>query len=201
MTDTTRPSTGAEIPEGFQRVEETVRGVDSAPFVEILDQRFGIPPRLFDQLLVFRPNNRWLSIVDRRLLVPLSPAHAGVGMPFFYDRLVHPRPTTATAIRFGAHARSNGVDLDTLPRQGPEGDPDPVHRFVRRQKVVLDTQAWGGLTGPGYVLARHRGRVLGLGHCRIEEGLWVLTPQVPHGWARRLSSTGEEVVENELGEA
>ena len=167
-------------PEGFRWVGEGLNCVDSEPYVAILEERFGIPRAHFDDLLVFKPNRAWLSIVRRDLLVPTMPKAAGVGMPFFYPDLVHPRPTTSTTIRFGVYAKKNILDLDRL---SPADDPTAaIQDFVHRRPIVLDAKARAHLESPGYVIVRHLGLVAGLAHCKVVDDEWRLTGMAPKTW-------------------
>ena len=155
-------------------VAEVVDAVDPEPWLAILEERFGIPGEVFADHLLFRANRSTLGIVRRGLELPRRPDPAAVGMPFFYLRMRNPRPTSAAAIRFGVHAERNVLDLGE----------SRVADFVFGRDIPLggDTE----IDGPGYVIARFRGSVVGLGHCRDEGDGLVAKGMVPKAWASQL---------------
>lgn len=157
-------------------VAELVEAVDAAAHLAELERRFGIPRRLFDDFVVFRANAQRLSIVDRRLRLPPSPEPLSVGMSFLYFRMERPRLTTAAAVRFGAHATRNLAELDH----------DEALDFAYRREIVLRPASAATIDGDGYVLARHRGLILGLGRCRHEDRGAVLYGMVPRSWRAHL---------------
>ncbi len=161
--------------EGFRALDEVVEAVDATPYLEILEQRFGIPRETFAGHLVFRPNRKHLAIADRRLQVPAGAEPMAIGMPFLYVRMRNPRLTSGAAVAFGAAARRNVVDLDDAE----------VDTFVDRRQFVLRPEEAAKCSGPGWVLARYRGVVVGLGRATAgEEGL-VVEGMVPRSWAAR----------------
>ncbi len=161
--------------EGFRALEEVVEAVDAEPYLAILEERFAIPRQTFAGHLVFRPNSKHLAIADRRLLVPDGADLLAVGMPFLYVRMASPRLTTAAAIAFGGAARRNAVDLDAREVEG----------FVARRELTLRAEEAAKCTGPGWVLARYRGAVVGLGRAKTSEAGLVLEGMVPRSWAAR----------------
>ncbi len=165
----------------LRSVAEVVDVVDPEPWLAILAERFGIPRRIFADHLVFRARASGLSIARRDLELPRRPEPAAVGIPFFYFGMRHPRPTSAAAIRFGAHAERNVVDLDERR----------VTDFVFGREIPLRDEDAARVDGAGYVLGRYRGNVIGLGHCREdEEGGLVLKGMVPKSWASQLDDPG-----------
>lgn len=157
---------------GFEPVAELVDAIDPAPWLDLLDERFGIPPSSFDEYLVFRPNRKWLALVDRGMELPPGAETLSIGMPFLYDRMRDPRLTTAAAVKFGPLATRNVLDLD-------EGRIDD---FTARREIPLDPRT---LTGPGWVIGRYRGIVVGLGHARAEGEGFVVLGMVPRSWEAR----------------
>jgi NOL1/NOP2/fmu family ribosome biogenesis protein len=160
---------------GFRALAEVVETVDAEPYLAILEERFGIPPKTFAGHLVFRPNSKHLAIADRRLVVPEGAETLGIGMPFLYVRMATPRLTTAAAIAFGAAARRNVLDLDDAE----------VDDFVARREFPLRSEEASKCTGPGWVLARHRGMTVGLGRAKASEAGLVVVGMVPRSWAAR----------------
>ena len=155
-------------------VTEVVEAVDPAPYLAILEQRFGIAPGIFDDYIVFRANASTLAIVRRDLSLPRAPDPVALGMPFFYPRMRHPRPTSAAVLKFGEHATRNVLDLD---------DPE-VLDFAFGREIVLGAAA--GVDGPGWVIGRYRGSVVGMGRCWQADGRQMLTGMVPKAWAAQL---------------
>ncbi len=161
--------------EGFRALGEVVEVVEAEPYLAILEERFGIPRETFADHLVFRPNSKHLAIADRRMLVPAGADWMGIGMPFFYFRMRSPRLTSGAAIAFGAGARKNAVDLD---------EPE-VEDFVARRTIPLRAEEAAKCTGPGWVLARHRGVVVGLGRATAGEAGLTIEGMVPRSWTAR----------------
>lgn len=161
--------------EGFRPLREVVDPLDPEPWLALLEERFAIPRETFAGLLIFRPNRKHLAIADGDLLVPVGSEPLALGMPFVYDRMRSPRLTTGAAVRFGAAARRNLVDLDG----------DEIEDFLARREVLLRPEEAAKCSGPGWVLARHRGLVLGLGRAQGRDGGLVLVGMVPRSWAVR----------------
>jgi len=168
-------ATGADA--GFHPVAEVVEPLDPAPYLAILEERFGIPPHRFDRYLIFRPNAKRLAIVDRQLRVPAGVEPLAIGMPFFYVNMRDPRWTTAAAVAFGHLATRNLIELDDRE----------LTAFLTRRDLPLRPEEAARCTGPGYVLARHRGMVVGMGRAwEAEEGGLVVRGTVPRSWPARL---------------
>ncbi len=106
--------------------------------------------------------------------LPTQADFLSIGMSFLYDRMRDPRLTTAATVRFGPLATRNVVDLDT-PR---------VEDFVARREIPLGPDS--PVTGHGYLMARHRGIIVGLGHARSAgEGFVVVGMEPRSGPSRR----------------
>ncbi len=161
--------------EGFRALDEVVEAVDATPYLTILEERFGISRETFAGHLVFRPNSKHLAIADRRLQVPAGAEPMAIGMPFLYVRMRSPRLTSGAAVAYGAAARRNAVDLDERE----------VEDFVARRGFVLRPEEAAKCSGPGWVLARHRGAVVGLGRATAGEAGLAVEGMVPRSWAAR----------------
>ncbi|MCP3963453.1 MAG: RNA methyltransferase [bacterium] len=165
-----------------REVAEVVEEVDPEPYLAVLQERFGIPRSLFEGHLVFRKKNGRktagrLGIVRRDLRLPRRPEPLAVGIPFFHAGMKYPRPTSAAAVAFGHHARRNLLDLDDRR----------VMDFVFGREIRIDEAL---IDGPGYVLGRHRGDVIGLGVCRHRDGALVARGMVPKAWASQIDDVG-----------
>ncbi len=160
---------------GPHRAFETA---DTALYLAILEQRFGIPAALFDDYRTFRANASILSIVRRDVRIPPSPAPRALGMPFFYSKMRHPRPTSATVLKFGDHATRNVVELA----------PEQVMPFVLGRELVLEPSQIALIDGPGWVIGRHQGSLVGIGGCWQEDGEWLVKGMVPKAWAQQIDA-------------
>ncbi|MEM8998260.1 MAG: RsmB/NOP family class I SAM-dependent RNA methyltransferase, partial [Acidobacteriota bacterium] len=156
---------------------EKLEPLDPGDLLAIMERRFGIATSVFDGQVVYRPNRHCLWTVDADLPLPQRPEAYVLGMPFFYADMEFPRPTTATAIRYGAAATRNLVDLA----------PQEIARLLRRQEIELDAEQAAPIDGDGYVMLRHGGLVFGLGVYRGGEGGGGrLKPLLPRSWTTRL---------------
>ncbi len=163
--------------EATTSVLDWVQEVDVSDELSHIEERFGIAANSFDDCVVFRPNSKWLALVNRDLQLPQRPAVMGLGMPFLYPDMRFPRFTTAAAIRFGHLASRHIIDLE---------DVDTVRRFVDLQVIPLDPQDHPLVSGPGHLLVRHRGMILGLGNCRRDTPQWTLLAMLPKTWREML---------------
>ena len=162
-------------------VAEVVDLVDPGPYLDVLEERFGIVKATFDDFLFFRPKTSTLSIVRRDLLVPHIPDPMTLGMPFFYANMRHPRPTSAAVLKFGVYAKRNVLDFGA----------SQVMDFVFGREIPLDSDDIDRLDGPGYVIGRHHGSIVGIGACWQQDDGLVLTGMVPKVWAAQLGDPQE----------
>ena len=160
-------------------IGEAVEVMDPAPYLAILERRFAIPSTVFDDYLTFRANAKTLSIVRRDLRLPPAPDPTALGMPFFYLRMRHPRPTSAAVLKFGHHATRNVVDLGS----------QRVLDFVFGRQIPLGVAA--GIDGPGWVIGLYRDSPIGIGRCWEQDGTLVLQGMVPKVWAAQLADSGK----------
>ncbi len=169
------------------RPEAEVPEADPTPCFALLEQRFGIPAAVFDDYLALRANASTLSIFRHGLDVPQAPSPRAVGMPFFYTKMRHPRPTSAAVLKFGDLATRNVLELDD--RASPQrGANERLMDFVFGREIVLDEG--DAVDGPGYVIGRHRGCVAGIGACWRRDGELVLKGMVSKAWAAQIEDTG-----------
>lgn len=165
--------TAATLDDQSLTVASMVQVVDVSEELAQIEERFGIPTSTFDDYLIFRPNSKWLALVNRDLELPQRPQVMGLGMPFLYPKMRYPRFTTAAAIRFGPLANRNVIDLD---------DVETVRSFVSMEAIPFDPADHPLLTGPGHLLVRYRGMLLGLGNCRVGSPHWTLLGMLPKTW-------------------
>lgn len=132
--------------------EEVLPIVDARLYIGLFEERFGVPPETFREYSFFRANAQAIWIVRRGLQLPARPTPYAVGMPFYYYRLHHPRPTTPAALRWGHLASRHLADLRE----------EQVMPFVDYQDVPHDA-AQEAAFSRGYWLMRYRGRLIGVG--------------------------------------
>lgn len=172
--------------EGIRPLADAVKLVDGEPYFAILEERFGVPIENFESFLVHQPNVQTVWLARRDLAMPVRPEPYVVGTPFFYVDMRWPRPTTASAIRWGALATKNRVDLRD----------DEIEAALALEEFRLDEERAHEVTGTGYVLLRHHGAILGLGFYRrareddeppaSEDPRGVLRSILPRSWGGRL---------------
>lgn len=126
--------------------------IDGAPWMALLEERFGIPPRVFDEHVWHQPNRKLVSIVTRDHAAPLRPEPISIGLPFFRTNLTYPKMTTGATLLFGHHATRHVVAL--RPEQ-----VDPY--YMRASQIVLDEAQLGSCESSGYVIVTFDGVVLG----------------------------------------
>jgi len=151
----------------------TLEPVDPTPYLDALEERFGMPRAAFDGYLFFRSSTKRLSIVRRDVVLPERPAPQTVGMPFFKTKSKHPRLTTSAALKFGRLARRNTIDLSR----------DETMELILEGRIPLDSARASRLDGTGYVLPFYSGHALTIAFFRQEAGAGgVLTGAVPKVW-------------------
>lgn len=157
-------------------VEDLVQVVDARLYLALFEERFGISAELFKEYSFFRANAQAIWIVRRGLPVPPRPAPYAVGMPFYYYRLRHPRPTTPTALRWGHLATRHVTELDS----------EQIAPFIGYQDVPQRSDQEAAFSR-GYWLVRYRGQLLGVGLATTDEAdRPVFRALTPKYWRLRL---------------
>ena len=150
--------------------------VDARLYLALFEERFGIPAQLFEEYAFFRANAQAIWIVRRDLKVPTNPAPYAVGLPFYYYRMRHPRPTTPAALRWGPLATRHVVDLDE----------EQIGPFIDHRDVPQNAAQEADFSH-GYWLVRYRHRFLGVGLATWNaEERPVFRPLTPKYWRLRL---------------
>ena len=147
-----------------------VEFVEREPWLEIVEERFGIGPEVFEPYYLVRPNRKGLNLVLRDHLSPERPKPEIIGMSFMRTRMRFPKLTTAAAMAFGHHATRNLVGLDQ----------EQADCFLSRTRFELSSAQIESCTGTGYVLVRVREVMLGVGLYRAESHL--LQSLLPKAW-------------------
>lgn len=165
------------------RAEELLPIVDARLYLGLFEERFGVPAATFKDYSFFRANAQAIWVVRRDLLVPARPAPYAVGMPFYYYRLHHPRPTTPAALRWGHLATRHLADLSE----------EQILPFVDYQEVPMAADQEAAFSR-GYWLMRYRGHLIGVGLATTDEAdRPVFRALTPKYWRlRRESSSGAE---------
>jgi hypothetical protein len=156
--------------------EEQLPIVDARLYLALFEERFGIPAELFKEYSFFRANAQAIWIVRRGLPLPARPAPYAVGMPFYYYRLRHPRPTTPAALRWGHLATRHVTELDG----------EQIGPFIGYQDVSHRPDQAAAFSR-GYWLVRYRGQLLGVGLATTDDqGRPVFRALTPKYWRLRL---------------
>jgi len=116
-------------------------------WLEILEQRFGIPRNGFEGYTFFQRTARDLRIVNRDHRPPIKPEPESMGMVFMRAQSRFPKLTTAAAMVFGGESTRNRIVLDA----------QQIQAYVRRQDARVRGEQSEFCTGIGYVLVRHQG--------------------------------------------
>jgi hypothetical protein len=119
---------------------------------DILAERFGLLPEVFEPNLLYQANPKRVYMVNRDHRPPARPAPDAVGLYFLKTRIRYPKLSTAAAIHVGAGATRNYLEVDR-----PQ-----VEAYVNRQVFEVSTEQARHCTGPGYVLLKHQGFSLGV---------------------------------------
>ncbi len=120
--------------------------------LEILEQRFGMPPDGFHGHTFFQRTARELRVVNRGHQAPRQPEPQSTGMVFMRTQTRFPKLTTAAAMLFGTRATRNTVDLD----QGQ------IQAYVQRRDIRLRADQVRSCTGIGYVMVCYQGLPFGV---------------------------------------
>lgn len=150
--------------------------VDPGPYLDALEERFGMPRAAFAGYLVFRSSTKRLSIVRRDVVLPQRPAPQTVGMPFYKTKSKHPRLTTSAALKFGHLARRNTIDLSR----------DQTTELILEGRIPLPAETAASLDGTGFVLPFYSGHPLTIAFFQADEGL--LLGAIPKVWRQALRS-------------
>lgn len=138
-----------------------------------LRDRFGLPETLWNELIACRQNGRGLHVVHRAHQPPPRPAPSASGLFFFRTNVQLPKLTTAGAMLLGGYATRNVIELNAAHTAA----------YLARDTVWLTASAITTCTGGGFVLVRHQGMTLGVGH--LNRGTGRLRSLFPKHWNGR----------------
>lgn len=172
MTSREEGSIDPGAPPGFRPVSEVIDTLPGEEYFPALEERFGFPPETFEPFLLYKPNGRVLSIVNHDLWVPVKPPSRYFGMPLLHQKAR--RLTTGATQRFAPFATRNVFDL--LDAQ--------LEDFVMGREFPLTESQISQLSNGGFVIARHRGLILGQASFRAADS--TLHGLVPKTWRPQL---------------
>lgn len=149
---------------------------ESRDWLRPLTERFGIPTSAFDGVTLIRRGNRHVHALSDGHLAPHAPAPEMLGLPVIRRKSLPLKPTTSAVLRWGRHATRNRLDLGPVQRDV----------FLRRETCLVTAAQRADCTGPGYVIVRFAGHVIGLGQLIFdrESPAVRLLSLVPKAWAR-----------------
>ncbi|ANM31709.1 hypothetical protein ABI59_22335 [Acidobacteria bacterium Mor1] len=143
---------------------------DSDIWREVAGERFGIDQGTWQPYTIHRQNKRGLHLVNAAHTLAPRPEPESVGMFFIKERDRYPKLSTAAAMTLGPLATRNVIDLDE----------SQVTAFHDRETFPLDAAQQRACDGTGYVMARYRVHVLGIGLYLAEKG--TLASYFPKRW-------------------
>lgn len=154
-------------------------------WLDPLTERFGIPASVFDGVIPVKRGNKHLHLVPSDHRFPEAPAPVLMGLPAVRRRSMPVKPTTAAALLYGCHAVRNVVDVDTPQAQA----------YLDRETIQAPSAGQlDRCTGPGFVVLRYRGYVLGLGQLIYdrETGVPRIVSLMPQAWSKDAATLIEE---------
>lgn len=150
--------------------------VDARLYLGLFEERFGVPAETFRDYAFYRANVQAIWTVRRDLLLPSRPKPYAVGMPFYYYRMIHPRPTTPAVLRWGHLATRHLAELGA----------EQIGPFIGYQDVPQTAEQEAAFSR-GYWLMRFRGRLLGVGLATTDDAdRPVFRALTPKFWRLRL---------------
>ncbi|WP_022835531.1 hypothetical protein [Salisaeta longa] len=125
--------------------------VDPAPYLQLMEERFGIPPDVFDAWVMVRPGKKKIYLVPPDCTPPAT--YRSVGLPFVRPAMKYPKPTTEAVLQFGHHATQNVIAATAAQATA----------FMHRAPFAATETQRAACTGRGYVIIRYQDMALGIG--------------------------------------
>lgn len=141
-------------------LEEQVQLIDSEPWLEHLEERYGITREHFAPYLLFRTSGQHVTLVARDHAPPTHPGAQNIGIRLLRTNRRFPKLTTDAAMIFGQHATRNVVEVDAVQ----------TGAFMTRESFVPSEEQTAACSGTGYVIVRHQDVVLGVGLYHAKSG-------------------------------
>ncbi|MCP5095863.1 MAG: RNA methyltransferase [Chloroflexi bacterium] len=146
------------------------------PWINIVTERFGIDPALFDNHCIFRVGKKKVYVVNDDHQPIEKPVPDAYGMHFMRVDGRYPKLTTGSATIFGAHATRNRVELTE----------DQVIDFIARRELPVQADQIQDCTGNGYVMLRYQGAWVGQGALYMDGVNGRIESMFPKAWSRDL---------------
>ena len=122
---------------------------DGQALFSYLEERFGIPAKLFDGFLLFKKNKSWWLLKETNALAAACRLKiSSLGMRAFNQVGDFIKPTTRLIQIYGTSATKAGIELRE----------EELRRLLEGEGIPVDP----GLVN-GYVILRHKGHPVGLG--------------------------------------
>ncbi len=140
---------------GGRRPDDTfaLSEAEQEKWLQLLNDRFGIPQEAFEAARLHEPNNKYVAVVSAAHESVDRPRPVSIGMPLIRIGLRYPKLTTAGARLIGRRAVRNTVRLDDAQASD----------YTSRKDFYPTADQVKGLAGTGYVIVEHAGAVLGVG--------------------------------------
>lgn len=137
-----------------------------------LEERFGLPRTLFDNYVLYRPDNRDIVLLSH-MDAPRAPATLlSMGMTLLRMHMKIPKPTTEAAMTFGHYATKHVVRIDH----------QQATAFIHGQSFALSLEQAQLCTSKGYVLVRYLANTLGVGFFHPAKDGGTVRSLFPKAW-------------------
>ncbi len=135
----------------------TIDYIDSAPWITLLNDRFGIPTESFESYRWYQPNRKLISLLNTSMQPPRRPEPISMGLPFIRINMKYPKLTTGGTLFVGPLATKNVVELTE----------EQVNSYYSRAMYIpLTEEQTTRCTTMGYIILSFQGIILGQGFYR-----------------------------------
>jgi len=146
--------------------------VDRLHWLGFLKDRFGIPPKVFENVQFVQKSRQYVSVVSRTFQPLAQPAPDTTGMAFIQTKWKYPKLTAASAMTFGDHALRNYIVVDRAQ----------MNAFYERNDFEVTVEQARYCTGTGFVLLRFEKNTLGIGLFHRETDGGIVRSMFPKAW-------------------
>ncbi len=157
--------------------------IDPTPYLGSLEERYGLSRALFDHLLFFDAGGKIIRACAPPMDLPEEVEFDRMGLDFLRIDMAVPRPTTAGAMTWAAHATRHVVDLED----------EQCDAYLRRQPFTLTADQQAGCTSRGHLLIRYDGQGLGMGFListrQDDPNQWKVKSLFPKAFTTALANT------------
>ena len=138
-----------------------VTWIEIEPYLLSLEDRFGIPPAVFNDYVFYQKGRKYFYILPANHQPPTKPNIISAGQPFLNIGPKVPKLTSIAATTFGKFVTKNIIVASKKQQEA----------FVRRKSFKLSAGQIEKCSGYGYVLIRYQNITIGNGFYRENEGL------------------------------